>query len=408
MRITILSQYYPPEIGAPQNRLSLLAEALVRRGHQVTVLTAMPNYPTGKIYPGYKGGLHRETIKGVQVIRTFIYPAQSPRLIPRLSNYFSFVLSSAMLGSFLLKPCDYLLVESPPLFLGLSGLWLSKLKDARLIFNVSDLWPESVVQLGMLDRNSLTYRVCEKLEAFFYHKAWLVSGQSKGILANINKRFPDCKTYLLSNGVDLDLFGPQKSTANARELLTGESKAGFVVLYAGLHGLAQSLENVIEAAEALTPDPSVQIVLVGDGPEKDNLVAQSIQRNLTNLKFLNPLPANAIPALLASSDALLVTLKKDLTGAVPSKLYEAMGSGRPVILMAGKLSEPGEIVAQNKVGLVITSGDSAGLAEAIRLLAESPELCRTFGTNGRLIAQEKFNRTRINDQFIDFLESIAQ
>ena len=158
VHLTVLTQYYPPEIGAPQVRLSELAAHFVQRGHSVTVLTAMPNYPTGKIYPGYSGLLRREHRDGVSMIRTFIYPTQKTDFMPRLMNYFSFVLSSATLGSALLGRADYLLVESPPLFLGLSGFWLSRLKHARLIFNVSDLWPETAVRLGILQPGSLACR----------------------------------------------------------------------------------------------------------------------------------------------------------------------------------------------------------------------------------------------------------
>src|SRR5271155_2398388 len=141
MKLTILTQYYPPEIGAPQARLSHLAACLVDAGHRVTVLCAMPNYPTGKIYPGYGGWMRRECQGLLEALRTFIYPVQSVALLPRLASYFSFVGSSAVLGGLLLEPSDYLLVESPPLFLGLAAVWLSWLKHARLIFNVSDLWP---------------------------------------------------------------------------------------------------------------------------------------------------------------------------------------------------------------------------------------------------------------------------
>src|SRR5215471_1593192 len=141
MRLTLLTQYYPPETGAPQARLSELASHFIRRGHSVTVLTAMPNYPKGKIYPGYRTPLKKEQLLGVNVIRSFIYPTQRANFVRRMANYLSFTLSSAIVGSFLLRRTDYLLVESPPLFLGLSAAWLSVLKRARLIFNVSDLWP---------------------------------------------------------------------------------------------------------------------------------------------------------------------------------------------------------------------------------------------------------------------------
>ena len=179
MNLTLLTQYYPPEIGAPQARLSELAAHFVRRGHCVTVLTAMPNYPTGKIYPGYGGVLRRQQQAGVNVIRTFIYPTQRATFVRRMTNYLSFTLSSVITGSILLRRADYLMVESPPIFLGLSGTWLSRLKHARLIFNVSDLWPESAVRLGVLQAQGLSFRVSAWLENFCYRHAWLITGQCK-------------------------------------------------------------------------------------------------------------------------------------------------------------------------------------------------------------------------------------
>ena len=155
MKIAFLTQYYPPEIGAPQNRLSQLAARFAHSGHDVSVLTAMPNYPEGKTHPGYKGVLRRERLDGVSVIRTYIYPTQSAGYVRRLTNYFSFVVSSALGGMALLTRADYLFVESPPLFLGLTGFLLSRVKRMRLIFNVSDLWPESAVRLGFSGRRVL-------------------------------------------------------------------------------------------------------------------------------------------------------------------------------------------------------------------------------------------------------------
>jgi len=218
MNLTILTQYYLPEIGAPQRRLSHLAEGLAKQGHRVTVLTAMPNYPTGKIYPGYGGLTCVEEINGVRVVRTCIYPTQDAGFVRRLSSYFSFVFSSLLLGGWKLEPCDYLLTESPPLFLGITGFWLSRWKRARWIFNVSDLWPESAVRLGMLN-NKIALRMSEWLEAFCYNNAWLITGQSKSIIENIQQRFPRVQTYHFSNGVDAARFCPDAATADARATL---------------------------------------------------------------------------------------------------------------------------------------------------------------------------------------------
>lgn len=401
MKLTILTQYYPPEVGAPQNRLSELASSFVRRGHQVTVLTAMPNYPIGRIYKGYGGLYKKEERSGVNIRRTFIYPTQSAGLIRRLINYFSFVLSSSIFGIVLLGSPDYLLVESPPLFLGLSGLWLKWLKRTRLIFNVSDLWPQGAAELGILPKESFAYRISAKLEGLCYRQAWLVTGQSKSIMENIKERFPECSTFHLSNAVDTARFRPGCRTERARTILNGNGSC--VALYAGLHGLAQGLDQVLEAAEVMDDAETVKFVLVGDGPEKKRLMRQAQERSIRNVSFLEISPANEVPALLASADVGLVILKTHIPGAVPSKLYEAMASGLPVLLVAE--GEAAEIVRQHSAGIIVKPGDVGALVKAMKSLCGDPVLRRRLGENGRKATERHFDRTTIANQFIDHLET---
>lgn len=402
MHLIILTQYYPPEIGAPQARLSAIARHFVQRGHLVTVLTGMPNYPQGKIFPGYGGFIRRETYEGVEVIRTFIYPTQKADFFHRLLNYFSFVFSSGILGAIVLPKADFLLIESPPLFLGLSGLWLSWKKRVRLIFNVSDLWPESAVRVRVLEKSSLAYKISAMLEKSCYEHAWLITGQSKGILTDIQFRFPGCPTFHLSNGVDIDMFHPNKKTQEACESLHND-KGDCVVLYAGLHGLAQGLEQAIDAANLLRKDDSLKFVFIGDGPQKNTLIERAKKYNLSNISFMDPRPAQQIPSLLACADIILVMLKMYIPGAVPSKLYEAMASGRPVMLVAS--GEAAEIVHEYQAGMVVAPGDILGLENALQTLSSRPDLRERYGENGRRAATQYFNRTIIVPRFIDYLEA---
>jgi glycosyltransferase involved in cell wall biosynthesis len=400
VKLAILSQYYPPEVGAPQARLSGLAREFVRRGHAVTVLTAMPNYPTGKIQPGYHGLLRREEHDGMSVIRTPIYPTQSPGFVRRLASYFSFMLSSAAVGTACLGSPHYLLVESPPLFLGLTGLWLSRLKRARMVFNVSDLWPESAVRLGILRAGSATHSLSAGLESFLYRHAWLVTGQSREIVSDISARFPACETFHLPNAVDTETFHPERATKAASALLgNGETCRA---LYAGLHGLAQGLSQVLDAAEGLPTDCDLRFVLMGDGPEKGRLVAQARERRIERVRFLDPRPHGEMPAVLAAADILIVPLLRELPGAVPSKLYEAMASGRPVILVAR--GEAARIVENHRAGLVVAPGDLGGLVNACRILVADEALRRRLGANGRAAAVQHYDRTRSTARFIDLLE----
>ena len=402
MRVTILTQYYPPEIGAPQARLSDLASALVRRGHDVTVLTAMPSYPRGKIYPGYGGFLSRERRDGALVIRTPIFPVQRADFLGRLANYFSFACSAGILGTFLLRRCEYLIVESPPLFLGFTGLWLSWRTRAAMVFNVSDLWPESAVRLGVVREGSLLHRIAAWLEGLCYRHAAVVSGQTKTIVQNVVERFPGCRTYHFSNGVNTRVFHPERRTTAARVTLGADAPDACVALYAGLHGLAQGLDKVLAAAETLRANTKLRLVLVGDGPAKEKLLQHARERGLDNVRFLDPLPSGQVPPLVAAADILVVPLATHIPGATPSKLYEAMASGRPVVLVAG--GEPAAFVREHRVGIVVAPGDASGLVEALRTLSADAALRQELGANGRRTAERLFDKVDIDNAFIEYLE----
>lgn len=400
MRLAILTQYYPPEMGAAQARLSQLAARFAARGHEVFVVTAMPSYPQGRVYAGYGGFWRREAANGITIIRSFVVPSKSAGLVPRLASYFSFVLSSLLVGSLALPKVDYLLTESPPLFLGITGYFLSRLKRARWIFNVSDLWPDSAVQLGVV-RESWLLQLARNLEAACYRNAWLVTGQSLGILEDIQRRFPSIRTFHLSNGVDTSVFRPDRRSETTRQTMGVDGSC--LVLYAGLHGLAQGLDQILEAADALRNEPGLRFVLMGDGPEKEKLLAEAGKRVLPNLTFQEPRPFDEMPAILASADILLVTLKMHIPGAVPSKLYEAMGTGRPVILVAS--GEAAGIITKHDVGIVVQPGDTAGLSRAVKSLRDDPELRRKLGENARRAAEAHYDRHAIAARFIDYLEA---
>jgi len=394
--ILIHTQYYPPEIGAPQARLSELAIGLRKRGFKVKVLTAMPNYPKGRLFDGYGGLRLKEILNGIPVTRTWIYPTNKLGIFPRLLNYFSFVFSSLFLGIWGQGKIDYLLTESPPLFTGISGYLLSRIKRARWIFNVSDLWPESAVRLGAL-KKGWGLKLASWLEEFCYRKAWLVTGQSRSILADIQGRFPNVSTYHLSNGVDTELFGPDNFQSNIRKKLspTGD----LIYFYGGLHGLAQGLEQILLAAK--NAPKGVHFVLMGDGPEKEALIAKANQLNLNNVSYFDPVEKQEMPAILASVDVCLVPLKMDLPGAVPSKLYEAMASAKPVILIAE--GEARDIVVDNNVGLTVKPGDIQGIIKAVELLSSDPILRQNLGKNGIKTARNYFSREKIVQDFASLL-----
>lgn len=399
MHLVILTQYFSPEIGAPQARLSELAKRFADRGHRVTVLTAMPNYPEGRIHAGYGGLLRREQQGDVLVIRTFIYATNDLGTVRRLANYLSFVVSAMLFGTFLLPAADFVFVESPPLFLGIAGYWLSRIKGARLIFNVSDLWPDSVVRLGKLRPDSAAHRFAQWLERFFYLKAWMITGQGGGILDDIGQRFPATRRFLVSNGVDTTLFSRQHRSERLRAEL-GEGRS-CLAIYPGLHGLAQGLEQVVDAAAEVRNLRDLMILFIGDGAAKPALERRARELGLDNVRFLEPLPRARMPELVASADVMIVPLRVHLPGAIPSKIYEAMGSEVPVLLAAD--GEPAAIVERTGCGVVVPMGEPRALALALRRLHEDPALRRQLGASGRAAAETEFNRDLIVARFIERL-----
>jgi glycosyltransferase involved in cell wall biosynthesis len=399
MRVGILTQYYPPEMGAPQGRLSALATRLREHGHEVIVLTALPNYPQGRIYDGYRGFFRREDGGDATILRAWIWPTKSTRTIRRIVSYLSFVVSSIIAGALRLPRLDVLITESPPLPLGVSGFLLSRMKRARWVFNVSDLWPGTAIAVGATSENILT-DIAYRLEAFCYRKAWAVSCQSNEIESNIKARFPEVRVIFFPNGVDTSQFDPGLRSETAWEDLVGR-EASVLAVYAGLHGVAQGLDQVLESAAKLQ-DEDVQFVLVGDGPEKEALIGKARERGLRNVTFVDPQPREAIPALLASADIAVVPLSHRIPGAVPSKLYEAMASGVPIVLVAE--GEPADIVRSSGAGLAVSPGDIDGLAEALRRLARSSEERARLREAGRASAVQRFDRRPSCDLLIQALE----
>lgn len=366
-----------------------------QRGHEVTILTALPNYPTGKIYSEYRGKQRRqEVLDGLKVIRSWIYPTKSPTLVKRFLNYFSFVFSSMARGSRLEKQ-DVIIVESPPIFLGIAGIFLSKWLGAKLIFNVSDLWPDSAVEIGVISSNSPFVAISKKLEQFCYRKAESITGQSLSIVKTIKERVPDKKVELITNGADTDLFSPERRNDTIRSKYVFDGK--FVIVYAGLFGIAQGLGQILDAAKKLTDNKNIVFLLVGDGPEKEILVNRVHKEGLNNVIIQDPIVKSEVPALLASMDAAIVPLKTAINGAVPSKIYENMASGLPILFIGD--GDGAEIITREQAGIVLKPYDCSALLTAIDKLYNNFELREQMGRNGVRAARNKYSREKIADAF---------
>ncbi len=403
MKLLILTQYFPPEVGAPQNRLYELAVRLQQKGMDVSILTAMPNYPQMKVYEGYTGKFYKqESMGALKVHRCWIYVTTSKGIFKRLLNYFSFVITSFFIGWFKLDKFDYILCESPPLFLGMTAYSLKKLKGAKLLFNVSDLWPESAERLGLVT-NTFFLKLATRLEEFLYRQSELISGQTQGIVKNISLRFPDKKVYWLPNGVDLNYYNADAVQSNWRQQHHFKED-DFILLYAGIIGHAQGLEVIIHAAAQLKEYNHIKFILIGSGPEKEWLEELKNKINTTNVFFFDAVGKTEMPAIIAASTASIVPLKRlDLfKGAIPSKIFENLAMKKPILL--GVEGEAKDLfITSGKAGLAFTPEDATDLAEKTKQLYHDRELLQQLGENGYHYVQEKFTRDKIATEFYNWI-----
>ena len=406
MHVVILTQYYPPETGAPQNRLHALSKSLKSRGHQVTVLTGMPNYPEMKIQAGYRSKiLSKEEIDGVRICRSWLYVSKSKGLISRMLSYLSFAFTSFWLGLLKVRKADIVLVESPPLFLALSAMPLVWVKRAKLVSNISDLWPESAVVLGLV-KNKMAIGLATKLEEVMYSRSTLISGQTQGIVKNIESRFPVKKVVWYPNGADLNDWTNLRRDESWREKL-GLENFDFVAGYAGVIGHAQGLEVILNAAKELQGRLNIGFVIVGHGPEKERLTALQQSLGLDNIVFAGAVTKDEMRGLLPLFDCSIVPLRKSplFLGAIPSKIFENLACGVPVVL--GVEGEAKDLfVEQGQCALSFEPENESQLADCLLTLAQNDGIQDQLKEKGIDYVKKSFNRVVVNDEFIKQLESL--
>lgn len=392
--ILFITPYYLPEKGAAAVRMGETASCLVKRGHTVTVLTTLPNYPTGIVPPEYRGALpQEEMLDGVKIIRVWSYISPRKSFPSRILAQISFGCISPFLARFRVGHPDIIIIESHPLFNAIAGRFLAWRNRCPFIFTVSDLWPESAVQLGVL-RNRFLIKLAEWLEWSSYKRASLIWALSKGIQDQIIERgIPQERMLLLTNGADLSLFTPMPQI-QARTELGWENC--FTILYAGTYGLSHKLSTVLEAAESLREYTDMQFIFVGDGVDKASLVAHTQERALTNVTFLDAQPHERMPIVLSASDICLVPMRKLplFEGRLPLKMFEIMASERPFVL--GVEGEARQLAVHEAGAAIAVEPENAQeLADSILYLYKHPEECKLLGQRGRRFVEAKYDRDRL-------------
>lgn len=380
MRILILTQNYIPE---PDPKMHILAKGLVNRGHEVIVLTGFPNYPQGEIYSGYRQRLfQREEINGVKVIRLPLFPDRSRSVIKRSLNYLSFPLSATTLGPFLCGKVDIIMVYHPPITLGIPAWIISFMKKTPFVFEIQDMWPETLPATGMVS-NPLILNALARLGMFTYSKASAITVISPGFKRNLeDKGVPGEKIHVIYNwAYEEEFYLPEPDTQLAEKMgLNGR----FNILYAGNMGPAQGLHNVIEAASLLTDIEDLQFVLMGSGIDRDRLERMAKERNLRNVKFLPRQPTKMMPSFYALVDAVMVHLTDDplFEITVPGKTQSCLLSGKPII--ASVNGDAADLVVRAGAGLAVKAMDPADLARSVRKLYNMPPQEReAMGMAGR-------------------------
>ena len=405
--ILFITPYYPPENGAAAACVSETAIRLVKRGHQVTVLTTVPNYPTGIVPPEYRGRLLQKEVRdGVHAIRVWSYISPNKSFLSRILWYLSFALLAPLLGGIAVGHPDIIIVQSPPLFDAIAARLLAWWKRCPFILMVSDLWPEAAIQLGVL-RNPVLIRLSKWLEWSTYQRAslvWVVTEWIRDFL--IQRGLPPDRIFFLTNGVDTTKFRPLPQ-AQARAKLGWDDK--FTVLYVGTLGVTHGLITILDAAEQIQHRDDIRFILVGHGADKAYLVAEAQKRGLKNITFLDPVPHGLVPTLLAAGDICLAHVRRVPIGEgiLPIKLYEAMACARPIVLA---VDGEARRLAEQEAGAAIYAEpeNAAALASAVLYIRERPDLATVLGQKGRAYIEARFDYDHLTAMLAERIATLLE
>lgn len=404
MRVLLLSQWYVPE---PDVRVQALAQDLVARGHQVTSITGFPNYPQGRIYPGYRQRLRKwERIDGVRVLRLPLYPNHSRSAAKRSMNYVSFAVSACLLGPVLCGPADVMWVYHPPLTAGIPAWWIGLLRRVPFVFNIHDMWPEALSATGMM-RNATVQRGLDRFADWVYRRASALTVVTPGFKANlIAKGVPADKIHIIPNWADEDVYRPVPRNPALADTVGMQGR--FNVVYAGNMGLAQGLDTVLSAAEMLQAIPRIQFVFIGDGVDRERLQKKAEDMGLANVRFIGQQPADRMAEFLALADVLYLQLKDEplFQMWIPSKIYSYMACAKPIL--AGVAGDTADTIREAGAGIVCPPQSAAELAQAVQRLCEmSPVEREGMGQSGYREFLAHYTRRVLVGRYESLLRDIA-
>ena len=403
MKIFLITQYYPPEVGAPQARLSEMAEEWVRLGHQVIVLTAFPNHPSGIIPEKYNDKYFAiEKRNGVEIWRHWLYATPNEGFLRKNLSHLSFMISLVLLSLKRGDRPDIIIGSSPAFFMMFSVFLISKARNVPYVFEIRDIWPGIFVELNVL-KNRFILVILEKIELFLYKNSRLVVPVTHGFLENIASRgIRRKKIKVITNGVDIDYFQP-RSVSNGFKNKNGIPSNKKIVLYIGVHGISQGLQSIISAADILKNNVDLFFVFVGDGAEKQSLVESANKKELLNILFIPPQPKENVPLFYNLADIVLVPLKniKGFDSFIPSKIFEVLACGKPII--ASLHGESADILEKSGGALIVEPENPEQLAKSIVELVGDLNKQYVMGKNGRSFVINNYDRKKLAADYLDIL-----
>lgn len=405
MHILFISHYFPPEVNAPASRTFEHCREWVRAGHRVTVVTCVPNHPRGVVYEGYRNRLfQRETREGIEVVRVWTYVTANEGFLKRTLGYVSYMVSAVLAALYLPRP-DVVITTSPQFFNGLAGYPVSRLKRVPWVLEIRDLWPESILTVGAITNRHLI-RVLEWLEMFAYRKAHRIVSVTEAFRRYMmGKGIDPAKIHVIKNGADLAFYRSDVPGPEAKRRLGLEGK--FVASYVGTHGMAHHLETILEAADGLRQRSDIVFLMAGDGAERKRLERMREEKGLTNVVMLPQQPKDRMPELWSATDVSVVLLKKSplFQTVIPSKIFESMAMGKPIVL--GVEGESAGIVQAAGAGRCIEPEDAAGLRNAVLELCDNPALAARMGESGKVHVAEHYDRRVLAGRFLNVLEELV-
>lgn len=403
MKILFITDNFPPEVNAPATRTIEHCKEWIKEGVEVTILTCVPNFPHGKIYDGYKNKLYQiEMVEGIKVIRVWSYITSNNGFMKRVLDYASFAFVAFWIGLF--QKFDIIVATSPQFFTTWTGWGLSKIKRKPWVFELRDIWPESIKTVGAME-DGIVLDTLEKIELALYRDCDKVIAVTDAFKTNLISRGIDAKKIeIVTNGSNMELFFPIEKDMQLLKKYQLDDK--FIIGYLGTHGMAHSLDFIIHAIAKIT-DPEIHFLFVGDGSMKDTIVAIAKELSLKNVTFLDPISKDKMPQYLSVIDVSLAPLKRsdNFKTVIPSKIFEASAMGKPTLL--GVEGQAQEIIEKYHAGLCFIPEDENDFIEKVLILKNDVIAYETYVKGCAQLAKE-YDRKRLAHKMLNILKGMLR